>query len=166
MRGSWAVDEERVSSKRSRIPSFSRSRAQWFSTVFGLMNSTSAMSLSTSASWGCERVVGDVLAGARAGEVVLDQGRGGIGVQERLASHRGAARFDQVAVHWGYVISGKVTFQSANGEETFETGDAYYVPPGHTPRLYANTEVIEFSPTDELQHTLEVVTKNMEAAGA
>jgi mannose-6-phosphate isomerase-like protein (cupin superfamily) len=70
------------------------------------------------------------------------------------------------AEHWGYVIKGKVTFQSANGEETFETGDAYYVPPGHTPMLYAGTEVIEFSPTDELQHTLEVVTKNMEAAGA
>jgi hypothetical protein len=70
------------------------------------------------------------------------------------------------AEHWGYVISGKVTFQSANGEETFETGDAYYVPPGHTPMLYAGTEVVEFSPTDELQRTLDVVTKNMEAAGA
>ena len=70
------------------------------------------------------------------------------------------------AEHWGYVITGKVTFKSANGEETFEAGDAYYVPPGHTPMLYAGTEVVEFSPTDELQRTLEVVTKNMEAAGA
>lgn len=66
--------------------------------------------------------------------------------------------------HWGYVISGKVTFKSANGEETFETGDAYYVPPGHTPVLYAGTEVVEFSPTDKLEQTFEVVTKNMEAA--
>jgi mannose-6-phosphate isomerase-like protein (cupin superfamily) len=70
------------------------------------------------------------------------------------------------AEHWGYVIKGKVTFKSANGEETFAAGDAYYVPPGHTPMLYAGTEVVEFSPTDELQRTLEVVTKNMEAAGA
>ena len=70
------------------------------------------------------------------------------------------------AEHWGYVINGKLTFRSADGEETFETGDAYYVPPGHTPMLYAGTEVIEFSPTDELKRTLEVVTKNMEAAGA
>jgi hypothetical protein len=68
-------------------------------------------------------------------------------------------------VHWGYVVKGKLTFKSAAGDETFETGDAYYVGPGHTPVLYAGTEVIEFSPTDELQHTLEVVTKNMEAAG-
>jgi len=70
------------------------------------------------------------------------------------------------AEHWGYVMSGKVTFKSANGEETFEAGDAYYVPSGHTPMLYAGTEVVEFSPTDELRRTLEVVTKNMEAAGA
>jgi hypothetical protein len=69
------------------------------------------------------------------------------------------------AAHWGYVIKGKVTYKSARGEETFETGDAYYVGPGHTPVLAAGTEVVEFSPTAELQRTLEVVTKNMEAAG-
>jgi hypothetical protein len=68
--------------------------------------------------------------------------------------------------HWGYVIKGKVTFKAADGEETFETGDAYYVPPGHTPVLYAGTQVVEFSPTAELQRTIEVVEKNMEAAGA
>ncbi|MDP9188896.1 MAG: hypothetical protein M3O25_06575 [Actinomycetota bacterium] len=32
-----------------------------------------------------------------------------------------------------------MSFKSANGEETFETADAYYVPPGHTPVLYAGT---------------------------
>ena len=67
--------------------------------------------------------------------------------------------------HWGYVISGKVVFRSSAGEETFETGDAYFVGPGHTPVIYAGTEVVEFSPTDELQRTLDVVTKNMERAG-
>jgi glyoxylate utilization-related uncharacterized protein len=65
--------------------------------------------------------------------------------------------------HWGYVIKGKVSFKTAGGEETFETGDAYYAPPGHTPVLYAGTEVVEFSPTEELGRTMEVVTKNMEA---
>jgi hypothetical protein len=69
------------------------------------------------------------------------------------------------AAHWGYVIKGKVSFKSEAGEETFETGDAYYVPPGHTPVMYAGTEVVEFSPTDELDRTIEVVSKNMEAAG-
>ena len=68
------------------------------------------------------------------------------------------------AAHWGYVINGKVTFKSAAGEETFETGDAYYVSPGHTPVLYAGTEVVEFSPSKELHDTLAVVEKNMGAA--
>jgi hypothetical protein len=68
------------------------------------------------------------------------------------------------AAHWGYVIQGKLTFKSADGEETFETGDAYYVPPGHTPVLYAGTEVVEFSPTTDLKDTLEIVARNMEAA--
>jgi mannose-6-phosphate isomerase-like protein (cupin superfamily) len=66
--------------------------------------------------------------------------------------------------HWGYVIKGKLSFKTADGEETFEGGDAYYIPAGHTPMLHAGTEVVEFSPTKELQRTMEVVTKNMEAA--
>ncbi len=68
--------------------------------------------------------------------------------------------------HWGYVVRGRVSFKTADGEETFEAGDAYYVPPGHTPVLYAGTEIVEFSPTDELQQTIEVVTKNMELTGS
>jgi hypothetical protein len=66
--------------------------------------------------------------------------------------------------HMGYVIKGKVAYRTGNGEEVFETGDAYYVAPGHTPILYAGTEVVEFSPTEELGRTVEVVKKNMEAA--
>jgi hypothetical protein len=67
--------------------------------------------------------------------------------------------------HWGYVFSGKVMFKTADGDETFEAGDAYHVAPGHTPVLYEGTEVVEFSPTEELQQTIDVVTKNMEAFG-
>jgi hypothetical protein len=66
--------------------------------------------------------------------------------------------------HWGYVIKGKLVFKTANGDETFETGDAYYVGPGHTPVLYGGTEVVEFSPTHELQNTIAVVEKNMAAS--
>ena len=69
------------------------------------------------------------------------------------------------AAHWGYVIKGRLTYKTAKGEETFETGDAYYVAPGHTPVLSAGTEVVEFSPTKELQDTLEVVGRNMESEG-
>jgi hypothetical protein len=69
--------------------------------------------------------------------------------------------------HMGYVIKGKLKFTFADGhEEVYEAGDAYYAPPGHLPFLYAGSEVVEFSPTDELQQTIEVVSRNMEAAGA
>jgi hypothetical protein len=67
--------------------------------------------------------------------------------------------------HWGYVISGRLRFTYADGhEETYEAGDAYYAPPGHTPYLYAGSEVVEFHPTDELAKTIEVVERNMAAA--
>jgi len=67
--------------------------------------------------------------------------------------------------HWGYVIAGKVTFRFADGDESYEAGDAYYAPPGHTPVLYDGTEIVEFSDTAELNRTMEVVMRNMEAAG-
>ena len=41
--------------------------------------------------------------------------------------------------------------------------DAYYAAPGHLPTLYAGSGVVEFSPTTELQQTIEVVSRNMEA---
>lgn len=65
--------------------------------------------------------------------------------------------------HWGYVLRGQLTYHTAHGDETFTAGEAYYVGPGHTPVLSAGTEVVEFSPTDALRQTMEVVTRNMEA---
>lgn len=63
--------------------------------------------------------------------------------------------------HWGVVLKGKLKFMSPDGDTTIEAGEAYYMPPGHLPYLYAGTEVIEFSPTKELHETLAVVEKNM-----
>jgi glyoxylate utilization-related uncharacterized protein len=65
--------------------------------------------------------------------------------------------------HWGYVISGKVSFKTAAGEETFEAGDAYYIPPGHTPVFHSDTELVEFSPTVGLHATWEAVSENLAA---
>jgi hypothetical protein len=68
---------------------------------------------------------------------------------------------------WGYVIKGKVGFRLADCEETYEAGDAYYVPPDHTPVHYAGAELVEFSPTDVLAETILVVMGNLRpAAGA
>lgn len=67
--------------------------------------------------------------------------------------------------HWGVVLKGKLVYHTADGDIEINDGEAYYVGPGHTPEIYPDTEVVEFSPTDELQHTMEVVTKNMEVQG-
>jgi hypothetical protein len=66
--------------------------------------------------------------------------------------------------HWGYVFEGKLVFHTAEGNEEFVGGDAYSVGPGHTPSIFAGTSLIEFSPTERLNQTMEVVTRNMEAA--
>jgi hypothetical protein len=67
---------------------------------------------------------------------------------------------------WGYVLEGMITFLFADREETYVAGDAYYVPPGHTPVHYAGAEIVEFSPTDGLRETIGVVMENLKAAGA
>lgn len=66
---------------------------------------------------------------------------------------------------WGYVVEGRMTFRFADHEESYEAGDAYYVPPGHTPIHHAGTEIVEFSPTELLHETVEVVMANLAAAG-
>lgn len=67
---------------------------------------------------------------------------------------------------WGYVLKGKVTFRFDSRSETFEAGDAYYVPPGHIPVHHAGAEIVEFSPTDVLGKTMDVVMENLRASGA
>ena len=68
--------------------------------------------------------------------------------------------------HWGVVLSGKLTFRYADHEETFVAGDAYYAGPGHLPLVFEGTEVVEFSPTVEMNQTMAVIERNMAAAGA
>lgn len=62
---------------------------------------------------------------------------------------------------WGYVVEGMITFRLDGGEVTYAAGDAYYVPPGHTPIHYSGAKVVEFSPSDELQETMATVFANV-----
>jgi hypothetical protein len=67
--------------------------------------------------------------------------------------------------HWGYVIEGRMILHRPEGEIVAEAGEAYYVGPGHTAEIgLPGTEVIEFSPAEELDRTLAVVARNLEAA--
>jgi hypothetical protein len=68
-----------------------------------------------------------------------------------------------ISPHWGYVMKGAVTFTFADHSETFEAGDAFYVPPGHTPATAADTEVLLISPEEESARVAEVIERNMAA---
>jgi hypothetical protein len=69
--------------------------------------------------------------------------------------------------HWGYLTKGRVTFRYGDRDEVFEAGDAFYTPPGHIPVQHApGSEMVLFSPAEELKATDEAMMKNMQAMQA
>ena len=62
--------------------------------------------------------------------------------------------------HYGYVLKGRMRVRYADHEEVVNAGDAYYMAPGYSPILEAGTELVEFSPKEEYQKTMEVVERN------
>ncbi len=65
--------------------------------------------------------------------------------------------------HWGYVFSGTTTFTYADRVETYEAGDAFYAPPGHTPAHTAGSEILLFSPAAEMAVTNAAMERAMRA---
>ena len=61
------------------------------------------------------------------------------------------------------MLQGKLRYKFADHEEVYNAGDAYYIAPGHTPVLGANTEYVEFSPAEPYHQTAEVIERNMAA---
>jgi hypothetical protein len=67
--------------------------------------------------------------------------------------------------HFGIVLKGGLKYHYADGtEDLIGPGEAYVARPGHTPELFPDTEVVEFSPSEELARTMEVVSANMKRA--
>jgi hypothetical protein len=64
--------------------------------------------------------------------------------------------------HWGYLIKGEITVRYGDREETIRAGEAYYLPPGHVPAATAGTEMIQFSPADQLREVDAAMTKVMQ----
>ncbi|MFF9284904.1 cupin domain-containing protein [Streptomyces griseosporeus] len=63
--------------------------------------------------------------------------------------------------HWGYVIAGRMRAVLGDQEEVYQAGDAFYLPPGHRPYVDAGTELLQFSPTDELARTEQAIAEWM-----
>ena len=69
--------------------------------------------------------------------------------------------------HWGYIVTGGITFRFADRDEVVEAGDAFYLPPGHVPVKHEpGTLLVQFSPTEELKETEAVMQRNMQAMQA
>ena len=66
--------------------------------------------------------------------------------------------------HWGYVLKGRITMRYPDHEETIEAGDAFYFPPGHAPEAEAGTELIQFSPAQDLAAVVNGMREAMQAA--
>jgi hypothetical protein len=64
--------------------------------------------------------------------------------------------------HWGYVVTGGLTLRYPDHDEVYDAGDAFYMPPGHVPvGQEPGTELVMFSPTEELRATEDVMKRNM-----
>jgi len=63
--------------------------------------------------------------------------------------------------HWGVVLKGTLVYRYADEEDVITAGQAYYAQPGHTSRILAGTEVIEFSPTGQLRETIDAIIRNL-----
>jgi hypothetical protein len=65
--------------------------------------------------------------------------------------------------HWGILLKGEYRVPFTDGRtETVRAGEVYYLPPGHRFEVVVDAEGIEFSPTDQLRQTYEVVGRNMQ----
>lgn len=59
--------------------------------------------------------------------------------------------------HWGYMIKGRLRMRTADGEEIYEAGQAFYWGPGHAPEALEDCEYVDFSPTEAFNHVLDHV---------
>ena len=69
--------------------------------------------------------------------------------------------------HWGFVLKGRLTYRFGDREEVYEAGDAFYQPPGHVPISHEpGSEIVQFSPAEELRATEAAMARNMQALQA
>lgn len=64
--------------------------------------------------------------------------------------------------HWGFVLKGRIATTDAKGaQETVNTNDLFYWPPGHNVKVEVDAEIIMFSPEREhclvIDHMIEKV---------
>ena len=64
--------------------------------------------------------------------------------------------------HWGVVTKGRVIVRYADHQEVLEAGDAFFMAPGHAPEAEAGTELVQFSPADQLAEVEAAIAAAMQ----
>lgn len=59
--------------------------------------------------------------------------------------------------HWGYLLKGRLSMHTKDGDETYEAGDAFYWAPGHAPEALEDCEYVDFSPSREFDAVIDHV---------
>lgn len=65
--------------------------------------------------------------------------------------------------HWGMVLKGRMLVKYRGHDEVVETGEAYYMAPGHSPIIDPGTELVEFTPKEEVKKDQQVIDRNFKA---
>ena len=64
--------------------------------------------------------------------------------------------------HWGYMINGQLDMSYSDGsEESVKTGEIYYMKPGHTGVIAEDSQLVEFSPKDDMVKLLDFFKQKM-----
>ncbi|MEV5559915.1 hypothetical protein AB0L44_40265 [Nonomuraea wenchangensis] len=84
---------------------------------------------------------------------------GGLGGGDQGVELRGMTGDRCPCPHWWHVVKGRFPVRYANHEEIVETGDAYYLPPGHAPLCPEDTEMFEVSPAEALNAITPTVVR-------
>lgn len=64
--------------------------------------------------------------------------------------------------HWGYVLKGAITALYAGGkEETSQSGDLFYWPPGHSVKAEEDTDIVMFSPQEEHGQVIDHILRKV-----
>jgi hypothetical protein len=60
--------------------------------------------------------------------------------------------------HWGYMLEGSLGMHTADGDQEFHAGDAFYWAPGHAPFAITDCRYVDFSPTHEFAPVIRHIT--------
>ena len=64
--------------------------------------------------------------------------------------------------HFGVVLKGGFDVHYGDRVETVSAGDWFHMTPGHVPVYQIGTELIQFSPTDEMRATDEAIQRSLQ----